>query len=66
MKLVKLTTPEGDPVFVNPEAVQTVRLNSGEAIATAKAVLVLASGGIQGVLELPAAVVGKLVDTPEA
>jgi uncharacterized protein YlzI (FlbEa/FlbD family) len=61
MKMVRLTSPDGDPVFVNPDTVQTVRTNkTGMAAANAKAVLLLTSGATQGVFEELAEVVSRL------
>lgn len=61
MKFAQLTAPDGDPVFVNPDTVQMVRLNdSGRAIAKAKAVIVFVSGGTQGVVEDLSIVISRL------
>jgi hypothetical protein len=60
MKFVQLTAPDGDPVFVNPEAVQIVRVNNTGEAQAGKSILVLASGGIQAVLEVPTVAVSRL------
>jgi hypothetical protein len=64
MKFAQLTAPDGDPVFVNPETVQMIRLNDGgRAIAKAKAVIVFVSGGTQGVVEDLGMVISKLEES---
>ncbi|MGY8669295.1 hypothetical protein Q3C01_44135 [Bradyrhizobium sp. UFLA05-109] len=64
MKFAQLTAPDGDPVFVNPDAVQMVRLNDGgRAIAKAKAVILFVSGGTQGVVEDIAIVISRLEES---
>jgi uncharacterized protein YlzI (FlbEa/FlbD family) len=64
MKLVQLTSPDGHPVFINPDMVEMIRLNdTAQAVALAKSVLQLTSGGTLAVLEDVATVISKLEGT---
>jgi hypothetical protein len=65
MKFAQLTAPDGEPVFVNPDAVQAVRAsNSKNADPAANAILELASGAKQAVREIPTVVVSRLEGPP--
>lgn len=60
MKMIALHNPAGDKVWINPDNIVRIRDSAGDSVPKAKAVIDLASGQMQAVIEMPLMVLREM------